>query len=149
MSSRFGACVGITRVAVVFVRGVSVGLGFVWGKFQSLGFFGLLRVAVVFFGVGLGFNLVLVSGVFVFSCASWGLFRLEKQKCTTKKKKQNSGEAEKQISIKAAVKSRKAEKPKAKKQKSKEDGKGRNPKKNDQNGTKIIIPPKKASIINC
>ena len=48
MSSRFGACVGITRVAVVFVRGVSVGLGFVWGKFQSLGFFGLLRVAVVF-----------------------------------------------------------------------------------------------------
>jgi len=91
---------------------------------------------------------VLVSGVFVFSCASWGLFRLEKQKCT-KKKKQNSGEAEKQSSIKAAVKSRKAEKPKAKKQKSKEDGKGRNPTKNVQSGTKIIIPPKKASIINC
>ena len=44
MSSRFGACVGITRVAVVFVRGVSVGLGFVWGKFQSLGFFGLMRI---------------------------------------------------------------------------------------------------------
>ena len=39
-----------------------VGLGSVWGKFQSLGIFqGLLKVVLVFLAVGVGF----IEGVFI------------------------------------------------------------------------------------
>ena len=60
--------------------------------------------------------------------ASWGLFRLEKQKRKKTAEKQNSGEAEKQRSRKA----KKQRSRKAKKQRSREAGKGRKAKQKEE-----------------
>ena len=89
-----------------------VGLGSVWGKFQSLGIFqGLLKAVLVFWGLVLGlFNRVGLGRISIMHRGVYLGLRSKKQKTA---EKQNSGEAEKQRSRKA------------KKQRSREAGKRR------------------------
>ena len=88
-----------------------VGLGSVWGKFQSLGLFqGLLKAVLVFWGLVLGLFRVGLGRISIMHRGVYLGLRSKKQKTA---EKQNSGEAEKQRSRKA------------KKQRSREAGKRR------------------------
>ena len=114
-----------------------VGLGSVWGKFQSLGIFqGLLKVVLVFWGLVLGlFNRVGLGRISIMHRGVYLGLRSKKTENSGEAEQWRSREAKKQKS-KEAEKQRSREKKKSKKQRSrKAKTQGNiNPKKKDKTG---------------
>jgi hypothetical protein len=115
-----------------------VGLGSVWGKFQSLGIFqGLLKVVLVFWGLVLGLFRVGLGRISIMHRGVYLGLRSKKTENSGEAEQWRSREAKKQKS-KEAEKQRSREKKKSKKQRSrKAKTQGNiNPKKKDKTGKK-------------